>query len=281
MTDELPSERAFWERRAAAWERRIDAMNLFSDAYGVPAMDALAVQTGERIVDVGCGPGATSVELGARVGPTGEVIALDIAQGMVDAARRRADKAGATNVRPVLHDLEEAPIDGALDAAFSRFGVMFFPAPERAFANIAASLRTGGRFAASVWGSLGENPWMFVPTLASAGLLGVELALPGPGQPGPFSLAEPDHVTSLLEGAGFADVAIKPIAGARRISEADAGTEVATLLEVGPVGEAFGQADAAMQQKAIDAVVEAIEPFRDGDGWSLSGAALLVTAFRP
>ena len=281
MTDELSDERAFWEQRAEAWERRIDAMNLFSDVYGIPAMDALAVQTGDRIVDVGCGPGTTSVELGTRVGPTGEVIALDIAQGMVDAARRRAEEAGAANVRAVLHDLEEAPIDGALDAAFSRFGVMFFPAPERAFTNIAASLRSGGRFAASVWGSLGDNPWMFVPTLASAGLLGVELAIPGPGQPGPFSLAEPDHVVSLLEGAGFADVTVTPVAGARLISEANAGAEVAALLEVGPVGEAYGQADETTRQQAIDAVVEAIEPFRDGDGWRLSGAALVVTAIRP
>ena len=281
VATDMNDERAFWEQRAEAWERRIDAMNQFSDAYGERAMAALAAALGERIVDIGCGPGTTAIQLGAQVGPTGEVIALDIAEGMVDAARRRAGRDGATNVRAVRHDLEAAPIDGALDAAFSRFGVMFFPQPALAFANIAASLRPGGRLACTVWGELGDNPWMFVPTLASAGVLGAALALPGPGDPGPFSLCDPRVCTDLLAGAGFADIAIVPVASSRSISAAHANDEVAALLEVGPVGEAYGQADETTRGLAVDAVIEAIEPFRDGDGWTLAGSAFVVTAVRP
>ena len=278
MAADLSDERAFWEKRAAAWERRIEALNLFSDDYGVPAMDALGVRAGDRVVDIGCGPGTTAVELARRVGPAGEVVALDISEAMIDAARRRAGRAEATNLRCVVHDLEAGPIEESFDAAFSRFGVMFFSAPERAFANIARSLRPGGRFSCCVWGPVGDNPWMFVPTLASAGVLGANLTLPGPGEPGPFSLADPDRFESLLANAGFNNIVVTPVNSSRVITTAHANDEVRTLLEVGPVGEAFEGADEATRQRAIDSVIDAIEPFRDGEGWRLAGSAIVVSA---
>ncbi len=283
-TDEL----VYWENRAAAWDRDIEVIEAFSGAFGEPALDALELQPGERVVDIGCGPGTTAVELAARVGPTGAVIALDLAEAMINAARRRAEAVGATNIRGVVHDLETGPIDEALDAGFSRFGVMFFPAPELAFANIARSLRTGGRFACCVWGPLGDNPWMFVPTLAAAGELGAELGLPEPGEPGPFSLADPARLESLLAGAGFGDIVVTPVDSSRFVSRTTAPTEIAAMLEIGPVGGAFEAADAPTRQRAVNAVIEAFAPFEEpgdspdlsttGDGWRLAGSALVVSA---
>jgi len=275
-------ERAFWDQRAAAWERRIDALNLFSDTYGTAALDSLAVQPGERIVDIGCGPGTTAVELAQRVGPGGEVIALDISEAMLAAAKRRAERANATNIRFLSTDLERETIDGGgLDGAFSRFGVMFFVDPVAAFSNVAGSLRPSGRLACSVWGPLGDNPWMFVPTLAAAGVLQADLPLPGPDEPGPFSLADPGRIVSVLERAGFVNVDVSPVAGTRIVTEAHADEEVRTLLEVGPAGEAFDAADERTRGAAVDAVISAIEPYREADGWSLAGSALVVTATRP
>ncbi len=281
MSDGMSDEQEFWDRRAAAWERRADSLNSFSDAYGTPAMEALDLQPGDRIIDIGCGPGTTAIELAQRVGPTGEVIALDISEAMIAAAERRAARAGAANIRFMIRDLEREPVEEGFDGAYSRFGVMFFVDAVVAFANIARSLRPGGRLGVAVWGPLTDNPWLFVPTLAAAAALGADLTLPGPDEPGPFSLAEPGRVGSVLERAGFADVVVSPVASARTVNHANADDEVRTLLEVGPVGEAYGAADERTRQAAVDAVIAAIEPYRDGDGWRLEGSALVVSAARP
>jgi SAM-dependent methyltransferase len=275
------SERDFWDRRAEAWERRADSVSAMSDAYGIPAMDALHVEPGERVLEIGCGPGATAVELAARVGASGEVVAVDISTAMIAAATRRAAAAGVTNVRFEAADAQTADLGGPFDAAYSRFGVMFFADPPAAFANIGSALRPGGRFACAVWSQLGDNPWMFVPTLAAAPVLGTELAIPGPGEPGPFSLADPDHVRTLLAGAGFVDITVDPIAGSRLITDATRDDDVLALLEVGPLGGAYASADEAQRSAAVAAVLAAIEPFREDAGWRLPGSALKVTARRP
>jgi SAM-dependent methyltransferase len=274
-------ERDFWDRRAAAWERRADALSAFSDGYGMPAMDALRVQPGEVVLDLGCGPGTTAIELAARVMPGGLVVGVDISPAMVAAATRRAARAGASNARFVAVDIQTGDLGERFDAAYSRFGVMFFADPVMAFTNIHGALRPGGRFACVVWGPLTDNPWMFVPTLAAAQVLGADLTIPGPSEPGPFSLAEDGRVASLLHAAKFLDVTVDVVTDSRIILASTANDDVCTLLEVGPLGEAFDAADADTRQAALDSVLGAIEPYRDGDAWRLPGSALKVTAQRP
>jgi SAM-dependent methyltransferase len=274
-------EREFWDRRADAWERRADAMDLFSSLYGRPALEALDIQPGERVLDVGCGPGTTAIELAEQVAPDGEVVGVDISAAMVAAATRRAAAAGVSNVRFIMADAESDDLGEDFDAVYSRFGVMFFADPGAAFANIGRSLRSGGRLACVVWGSLADNPWMFMPTLAAGPVLKAQLTIPGPNEPGPFSLADRDRVIAVLSQAGLRAVTVETVAGSRLITSAAADDEIRTLLEVGPLGEAYDVADATTRQAAVDAIVAAVEPYRDGDGWRLPGAALKVTARRP
>jgi SAM-dependent methyltransferase len=158
---------------------------------------------------------------------------------------------------------------------------MFFPDPAAAFANIARSLRPGGRLAWAVWGPIMDNPWMLVPTMAAGPVLKAELTIPGPNEPGPFSLAEPARVTSLLSDAGFVDITVERVAGDRVFTPATVDDDVRMLLEVGPLGEASEAADEDTRQAAIDAILAAVEPYRDEDGWRLPGLALKVTARRP
>jgi SAM-dependent methyltransferase len=275
------NERDFWDRRADAWERRADALNAFSDAYGIAAMEALDVQPGERVLDLGCGPGTTAVELANRVAPDGEVVGVDISPAMVAAAERRAAAAGVTNVRFAAVNAQTGSLGAEFDAAYSRFGVMFFSDPVAAFANIGRSLRARGRLACAVWGPITDNPWMFVPTMAAGPVLKAEMTIPGPNEPGPFSLADRDHVIGLLSEAGFVDIAVDPVESSRLISAASSDGDVRTLLEVGPLGEAYEKADESMRQTAVDAVLAAIESYRDEDGWRLPGAARTITAHHP
>ena len=281
MSDTDFNERDFWDRRADAWERRADALNSFSDAYGIAAMDALDVKPGERVLDLGCGPGTTAIELANRVAPDGEVVGLDISPAMVAAAERRAAAAGVTNVRFAAVNAQTGNLGDEFDAAYSRFGVMFFTDPFAAFANIGRSLRAGGRLACAVWGPITDNPWMFVPTMGAGPVLKAEMTIPGPNEPGPFSLADSDHVRKILNDSGFVDIAVDPVDSSRLISAASADTDVRTLLEVGPLGDAYEKADESMRQEAVDAVLAAIEPYRAEDGWRLPGAARTVTARRP
>lgn len=281
MSDADSEQREFWDRRADTWERRADALDAFTRTYGLPVMDALNIEPGERITDIGCGPGITAVELAKRVGPDGEVVGVDISAGMVAAATRRAEAAGLGNVRFVVANAQDESIGQDFDAAFSRFGVMFFTDPVAAFTNISGALRPGGRLACAVWGPLGDNPWMFLPTLSGAPVLKADITPPAPGEPGPFSFGDPGVATAVLEKAGFEGIAVDRVEGARVIAKANATVEVTTLLEVGPLGEAYAAADDTTRQAAIDAVLLAIEPYRDGDDFRLPGVALKVTAHRP
>ncbi|MGH9185134.1 MAG: class I SAM-dependent methyltransferase [Acidimicrobiales bacterium] len=281
MSEVDSSEQEFWDRRADAWERRADLLSAFSDVYGSRARDALHVEPGARVLDVGCGPGTTAIELAARVAPGGEVLGVDISPAMVAAATRRAAASGVDNVRFVAANAQTADLGDDLDAAYSRFGVMFFADPVAAFANIGASLRAGGRLACSAWAPLIENPWMLVPTLAAGPVLKSELTIPGPDEPGPFSLSDPGRVIAVLTEAGFVDIAVDRVDGSRVITSATADTDVRALLEVGALGDAYSAADDSTRQGAVEAVLGAIEPYRDTDGWRLPGAALVVVAHRP
>jgi SAM-dependent methyltransferase len=219
--------------------------------------------------------------LASRVAPDGEVLGVDISPAMVAAATRRAAAAGTTNVRFVAADAQTENLGTDFDAAYSRFGVMFFSDPVAAFTNIGGSLRSGGRLACAVWGPMLDNPWMYVPTMAAGPVLQAELTIPGPNEPGPFSLADREQLTTLLSAAGFVDISVDPVEGARQITAVTADDDVRTLLEVGPLSDAYEAADKGGRQAAVDAVRAAIEPFRDGDAWLLPGAALAVSARRP
>jgi SAM-dependent methyltransferase len=273
-----PVEQAvFWDERAAAWSDHADDMEVFVSQFGRPAMDRLDPLPGQHLADVGCGPGLTTIELGERVAPSGSVTGVDVSPRMVEAATKRAATADAENVRFVLADPGVEPI-GSFDGIYSRFGVMFFDEPDTAFDNLRRSLRPGGCFVAVVWAELDANPWMFVPTLLGAEPLGAEIALPGPGEPGPFSLADPQRITTLLESSGFDDVDVVRCEHAWTLGPQGVVETVGQMLSVGPIGPAWSCADETARTAAVDAVLSGSEQYRDGAGWRLPAAALVATA---
>lgn len=273
----VSEQEEFWDRRAAAWDRHAEALDEFSSRFGDPAMDALDPRPGERVLDIGSGAGTTALELARRVAPSGNVVGVDLSGEMVAVARVRAERFDEGHVRFEVVDAQSGSL-GEYDAAYSRFGVMFFPEPEVAFANIAASLVDGGRFACVVWAALGDNPWMFVPMMFASGPLAAHVTPPGPDQPGPFSLADPEHVREILEGAGFDDIVIERLEDARVLHDDTVRDEVAEMLEVGPLGASFAEATPEAREAAIDAVIAGCEDHRSDGGWRLPAAAWMVTA---
>jgi SAM-dependent methyltransferase len=242
-------------------------------------MNRLELFPGARVLDVGCGSGPTTIEIARRVGPGGGVVGVDISPKLVAAAQQRARAAGVGNATFVEADVQTNDLDeDAFDAAFSRFGVMFFSDPALAFGRIHRALRPGGRLGFACWQDLFANEWMFVPGSAVVAVTGVLPPMPGPGEPGPFSLAEPGLVADLLDGAGFTDIAVDPVSTTLVLPEAD----VASLAElsrlVGPVREALRGADDSTRRQILDAVTAALQSKVTDGELRLSAAAFIVGA---
>ncbi len=214
-----------------------------------------------------------------QVGPGGEAVGVDISAEMLARGRERAARAGAGNVEFVhadvqVHDLGE----GRFDAAYSRFGVMFFAGPVAAFANVRRALRPGGALSFVCWQSVFDNEWMLIPGAAVASVTGSLPPLPGPGEPGPFSLADPGRVRAVLEAAGFGSVAVAPhtdqvVIGEDRIPEA-----ALASVRVGAVREMLRDAGQHTRARALAAIEQALRGRLHDGQVRASRGVLLVTA---
>jgi SAM-dependent methyltransferase len=198
------AERRRWndERWYSVWPKR---ERLTSEVTRY-LLDTLAPAAGERIFDIGSGGGIAALAAAAAVGDDGAVVGVDISAALCRLAAERATKAGTRNVAFEVADVQTEPIAGApFDAAMSQFGVMFFDEPVTAFRNIHAQLRAGGRIAFACWQPAEVNPWFFADALAGL------VPPPPPPEPGksptgPFTLADPERTTEILENAGFANI---------------------------------------------------------------------------
>jgi SAM-dependent methyltransferase len=271
----------YWDGSAGAhWVAEQARYDRMSGGFGDRVVEVLAPRSGQRVLDVGCGNGALTVAIGPLVTPGGSVLGLDLSGPMLAAATARARSAGLTNVSFARGDAQVYPLpEAAFDAIVSRFGVMFFDDPQAAFANLARALRPGGRLVFACWQGLVANEWLMVP--AGAALAYVPMPdLGEPGRPGPFSLADPDRVRSILEGAGFTELGVDdcrcPMPMGSTVQDTVAfmqGTDMAQTL-MADVSEDVAAA-------AWDAVRAALAPYAGPEGVVLSGAAWIVAAAKP
>ena len=269
---------AYWNDAAGrTWAEHQDRIDRQIRPLGLAAMDRLAPEPGEHILDVGCGCGDSSLDLARRVGPEGEVLGLDVSAPMLEVARGRAEAAGAGNLAFLDADAQTARLPGGRDAVFSRFGVMFFSDPTAAFANLRSALRPGGRLGFVCWRPLAENLWMRLPAGTAADLV-PPAPPPEPGAPGPFAFADPDRVRRILVEAGFIGVDIaghdEPIGGL------DLEGTVEMSFRVGPLGAILReQPDLAPVLR--ERVREAVSPWLRGDAVYMPSATWLVSARNP
>jgi SAM-dependent methyltransferase len=274
---------AYWNSpTSAGWlaeQERFDA--LFAPLTEA-ALDLAAPRPGERAVDVGCGCGATVLDLARRVGPGGRVLGLDVSERLVGRARERIAEAGLDDVARVeLADAALRSFAPESDLLFSRFGVMFFVEPVAAFANLRRALRPGGgRMAFAAWRPIAENPWFSVPLRAARARVALpEDAPPEPGAPGPFAFDDPARVRGILDAAGWRGVEIAPHDTALRLAAPGDVAEAARgAARVGPLARALAGAGEDARRAAEDAAAEALRPFDGPGGVVLPGAVWLVSA---
>lgn len=257
---------------------RIDAQ---IEPLGRAVMDRAAVRPGQRILDVGCGCGQTTLELAERVGPKGRVVGVDVSAVMLEHARERAARAGAGNVHFLEADAQTHSFEpGGFDLVYSRFGLMFFEDPKAAFVNLGRTLRRDGRLAFVCWQPLARNPWIRVPLEAVA--RHVEIPPPSdPHAPGPFAFADAERVRALLEAAGFRGIQVEGLE--RELAVGGGGDLEATvefLLQIGPAGAALREAPPPVRARAAEAVREALVPYA-GEGVRIPSAAWIFSARWP
>ncbi len=198
------TERRRWndEYFASLWPKN----ERLTDPVTPVLLDALALRPGERVLDVGCGGGRSTIEVARAVGADGRVVGADVSAPLIRLARQRAEEAGVENVEFQVVDVQTDQVEGApFGVAKSQFGVMFFDEPVIAFANIRAQLEPGARLAFACWQAAESNPW-FLGSAVAGFVPPPPAPAPGKSPTGPFALAGHERTTRILEEAGFADV---------------------------------------------------------------------------
>jgi SAM-dependent methyltransferase len=273
---ESPNEQqiAFWnEAGGTLWAAEHERLDRQIRALGAEGLKVLAAAPGEKVLDIGCGTGRTSLAIAEAVGASGHVVGVDVSRPMLAVAE--AAGARVPQLRFIAGDAQTFPFDeGGFDAVFSRFGVMFFADPVAAFANIRRALKPGGRLVFVCWQPLALNDWMRLPLEAALPLL-PPLPPPDPLAPGPFAFADGERVRGILEAAGFSAIALAPHAqpiGGNSLAET-----LDLTMKVGPLGAILREAPALAP--GVTAAVEAalVPHVRDGGVW-LQGAVWIVSA---
>lgn len=285
MTEQNAGQIAGWnDQSGEPWvanQTRLDAMlEVFSQA----AIEAAAPATGERVLDVGCGAGASSLALASRVGAGGQVLGVDISEPLIGRARALAPQDTPILFRVADASSAELP-EGVFDILFSRFGVMFFDDPTAAFAHMRRALTPGGRVAFVCWRGAAENDWVRLPMNALRGIL-PQIAPPNPEASGPFSFGDRGRVTRILTTAGFTDVAITPFDasvpfGVGETRDAAIDDAVRMALEVGPLSRALADQPDDIRARASEAVRNAFAGCPAERSVIIGGATWIVTARNP
>ena len=244
-----------------AW---VDAQELLDGMFarfeGVLVEAALA-GSGSRVLDIGCGTGATTLAVAKRLGTTGRSVGLDISEPMIELARARA-KSAALPATFICADAQDYAFEPAsFDTIISRFGVMFFEDAFAAFANLRRAVSDSGGVLLIAWRGPEDNPFMTTAERAAASLL-PSMPPRKPGAPGQFAFADSNRVHDILEKSGWTSIDIRPLDVACRFPQSEL---VRYMTRLGPLGSALQDVDESTRTRIITTVRAAFEPFVEGD----------------
>ncbi|GAA0479236.1 hypothetical protein Ade02nite_39940 [Paractinoplanes deccanensis] len=267
--------RAQWEEAAEAWHRWGPAIEDWLGAATDRMLDAAAISTGCRVLDVAAGTGGQSAAAARRTGPTGYVLATDISPAIL----KYVADSGLGMVEAREMDGEHLDVEaGTFDAVISRVGLIYFPDQRAALAGVRAALRPGGRFAAVVYSTAERNGFFAVPV----GIIRrrAQLPPPLPGQPGPFSLGEPGVAERLLTDAGFEDVRAETVPAPLRMSSAAECVRF-ERESFGALHQMLAGLTAEEQDAAWAEIAEELRRFEGPDGFTGPCEMVVVSGAKP
>ena len=281
MTASLQSaneQSVLWNGQAGrAWvEAQAVVDQMFKPLEELLVETALA-QHRDRVLDVGCGTGSTTLAVARSLGGRVDCVGVDISEPMIVAARARAERE-ATSASFVLADAETHAFESArFDLIISRFGVMFFEDSVRAFANLRRAAKAGGELRFIAWRSPAENPFMTAAERAVAPLL-PDLPPRQPNAPGQFAFADPQRVRRILEESGWQAIDIRPLDIRCRLPEKDL---MGYLARLGPLGRVLPELDERTRARMLEVARAAFESYVQGDWVSYDAACWSVEARAP
>ncbi|MEX0839002.1 MAG: methyltransferase domain-containing protein [Parvibaculum sp.] len=262
--------------RWARYQDKLDGMlRPFSDAL----LQIGAVESGDRIMDIGCGCGATTFDLASRAGAGGRTIGVDISAPMIARARHRATALESTAEFMLADAATHAFAPGSFDLLASRFGIMFFRDQVSAFTHMRKALAPDGHIAFVCWRTMKENPWISIPLFAA--LPHIPKQEPAiPGAPGPFAFDDPDRFRGVLTDAGYKAIEIEPFDAELAVGGgADPlGDALQQTMDIGPLARIFKELNESQRARTLDAVREALAHHADAERVVMGGAVWLVTA---
>ncbi|MBK7644256.1 MAG: methyltransferase domain-containing protein [Planctomycetes bacterium] len=270
------AQREQWNKDGAAWRRWNPTLDRWYGEVTRQMLDLARIQPGQSILDVATGAGEPAVSAAERVGPSGRVLATDLAEGIVELARQVARERSLQQIETRAMDGEKLELpDAAFDAVLCRLGLMYMPHPVTALREWRRVLKPNGRVALAVFSTPDRNPWGALP----ASILRRRAQLPPPvaGQPGPFSLGASGVLEGLLRQAGFAEPEVCAVPVPHRAASSAEYVRVAR--------EAFGAFNAMMahlpHQERVSAwneVESSMRGFESPAGFEAPGECLVAAA---
>jgi SAM-dependent methyltransferase len=275
MDDIQREQKELWNGAAGrAWVDAQAALDRLFAPLEALLVEAAATASAHTVLDVGCGTGSTTLAIARALGPHGRTIGVDISEPMIALARTRAAQEHASAEFICADAQTHAFEPESVDMITSRFGVMFFSDPVKAFSNLRRAARSGAQLRLIVWRNAEENPFMTTAERAAASLL-PDLPPRRPDGPGQFAFANRDHVRSILDASGWSGIDFQRLDVVCTLAEEDL-ARYATRL--GPVGLFLQNADEETRTRIARAVRSAYDPYVHGDEVRFTAACWMIIA---
>jgi len=279
MEDKNIKQKQFWSGAGGdVWVDKQREMDIMLNPLGERAIQGLDLSGEIKILDIGCGCGATTLEI-AKAVTQGEVIGVDISEPMLERATKTASDMMLNNTSFQVKDVQVDEMPRSyFDIAFSRFGVMFFEDPFEAFKNINHSLKDNGQLSFVCWQHASLNPWQSLSIQVIKEFL--DLPAPAPKSPGPFAFEDKSYINEILTESGFRDIEIKDnqedivMFSGKSIREA-----CEDYLTINPVvTEMLKNSPTELREEILEALIGKFSDFHNNEGLLFPSATWIVTA---
>ena len=279
MEDKNIKQRQFWSGAGGdVWVNKQREMDIMLNPLGDRVIERLDLKSDSKIIDIGCGCGATTLEIAKKI-TQGEILGVDISEPMLDKATETAKEMSLSNISFEVKDVQvDVMPQNYFDIAFSRFGVMFFEDPFEAFKNIHSSLKEDGLLSFVCWQNASLNPWQSLSIQVIKEFL--DLPAPAPKSPGPFAFEDKTYLEDILRESGFKGLEILDnrediiMFSGKSIREA-----CEDYLTINPVvTEMLKNSKPELTEEILEALVIKFSNFHQNDGLLFPSATWIVTA---
>ena len=273
-------QKAFWSGKGGEiWVTKQDSMDIMLSPLGEEAIKKLNLSSNENVLDIGCGCGSTTISIANEILNNGTISGIDISIPMIEKAKRSVNDLSISNIDFFVKDVQTENLGkNIFSSAYSRFGVMFFDDPFKAFSNILTSLKESGKLSFVCWQSPKLNPWQSLSVQAVREF--IDLPSPPKRNPGPFAFQEKDYVNDILKKAGFKDIQIDDFQREIDMFYGKALEEAAEdYLSINPViTEMLKESSQEIRKSVSDSLIEAFSPFYNENRLTFPSATWIVSA---